>query len=205
MGSVALELIKEIDLLWEPVYPYLARFIGDYYGRRGGTLLEIGPFCGVIFELRRQGIGDTYVIGAFPPGLTNTFRKQARREGQTSPVHVIETDATLEGLGDNRIDLAIFRGALFFPSLFRVHWQAISRVLKPNGTALVGGGFGKFTPHEVIEKIGRRSRDLNSQLGKVEVTAEKLKAEIEGASFRGSLRILNEGGLWVLMNKDVSP
>jgi SAM-dependent methyltransferase len=201
MGSANLELIKEIDLLWEPVYPYLARAIAEYYGRSDGTLLEIGPFCGVIFELRKQGIGDSYVIGAFPRGVANILRELANREGQTSPIDVIETDATLKGLGENSADLVIFRGALFFPSLFRVHWSAIHRVLKPNGIALVGGGFGKFTPHEVIEKIGKRSRELNLQLGKVDLTAEKLKAGIERSSCKASFKILSEGGLWTLMKK----
>jgi SAM-dependent methyltransferase len=200
-GPVNLELIREINLLWKPVYPYLAQAVREYYGRREGALIEIGPFCGVIFELRKQGIGDSYLIGAFPRGLADTFREQARRGRQTSPIDVIETDAALEELDENSVDLIIFRGALFFPSLFRVGWEGIHRVLKPNGVALVGGGFGKFTPQEVIEKIANRSRALNLQLGKVDVTPAELKAEMERFSFKASLKILSEGGLWVLMKK----
>ena len=205
MGSVNLELIKEIDLLWEPVYPYLSRTVIEYYGRREGTLIEIGPFCGVIFELKKQGIGDSFVIAAFPPGLKNTFQEQARRHSPGSPVDVIETDPALEGMNENSADLVIFRGAFFFPSLFQVHWPAIHRVLKPNGVALVGGGFGKFTPREVITKIGKKSRDLNLQIGKVDRTAEDLREEIEGISVEATFEILTEGGLWVLMRKKAHP
>jgi hypothetical protein len=104
-------------------------------------------------------------------------------------------------VNENSADLLIFRGAFFFPSLFQVHWPAIHRVLKPNGVALVGGGFGKFTPGEVITKIGKKSRDLNLQLGKVDRTAEDLKEEIEGISVEATFEILTEGGLWVLMRK----
>ena len=201
MGSVNLDLIKEIDLLWEPVYPYLSQTVIEYYGRREGTLIEIGPFCGVIFELKKQGIGDSFVIAAFPPGLTNTFQEQARRHSPASPVDVIETDPALEGMNENSADLVIFRGAFFFPSLFQVHWPALHRVLKPNGVALVGGGFGKFTPREIITKIGKKSRDLNLQIGKVDRTAEDLREEIEGISVEATFEILTEGGLWVLMRK----
>jgi len=201
MGSVDLDLIKEIHLLWEPVYPYLSRAVTEYYGRREGTLIEIGPFCGVIFELKKQGIGDSFVIAAFPRGLTNTFQEQARRHNPASPIDVIETNPGLDGVDENSADLIIFRGAFFFPSLFQVHWPAIHRVLKPNGIALVGGGFGKFTPREVIAKIGKESRDLNLQLGKIDRTAEDLKDEIEGISVEATFEILTEGGLWVLMTK----
>jgi hypothetical protein len=102
---------------------------------------------------------------------------------------------------ENSADLAIFRGAFFFPSLFQVNWAAIHRVLKPNGIALVGGGFGKFTPREVISKIGKKSRDLNFQMGKVDRTPGDLKEEIKGISVRATFEILSEGGLWVLMRK----
>jgi hypothetical protein len=204
MGSVNLDLIKEINLLWEPVYPHLARTIREYYGRPGGALLEIGPFSGVIFEVKKQGIGDSFAIAAFPPGLASYFQEQARRQRAVSPVDVIETDPALDGVEENSTDLAIFRGAFFFPSLFQVHWSSIHRVLKPKGVALIGGGFGKLTPHEVITKIERKSRDLNLQIGKVDITAGDLEEEIERTSLKASFEILTEGGLWVLMRKDTN-
>ena len=200
-----LDLIRDIDLLWEPVYPYLARAIGEYYGRREGTLLEIGPFCGVIFELARQGIGDSFAIAAFPQGMANHIQEKARQRSATHPAEVIETNPTLDGVKENGVDLAIFRGAFFFPSLFEVHWPSIHRVLKPNGIALIGGGFGKFTPVEVITKIGQKSRDLNLRIGKVEITEDRLREEVEKIDLKATFEILTEGGLWILMRKDLSP
>ena len=35
-------------------------------------------------------------------------------------ISVAETDQSLAGIKENSIDLVIFRGALFFPSLFRL-------------------------------------------------------------------------------------
>ena len=43
MTSVYLDIIKEIDRLWDPVYPYLAKQIHELYGRKDGNIMEIGP------------------------------------------------------------------------------------------------------------------------------------------------------------------
>lgn len=51
MTSVNLNLIKEIDRLWDPIYPYLARHIHELYGHQDGNILEIGPFCGLIVSI----------------------------------------------------------------------------------------------------------------------------------------------------------
>jgi len=59
-------LIEELNLLWEPVRPYLARQIEELYTRRDGHVLEIGPFSGTIFDLVQKGVGQTFMIAAFP-------------------------------------------------------------------------------------------------------------------------------------------
>ena len=76
-----LNLIQEIDQLWEPVYPYLANHIQEIYGRKGGVILEIGPFCGVIYTLMAQGVGSKFMIGAFPPGMSSFFMTMINKKG----------------------------------------------------------------------------------------------------------------------------
>jgi hypothetical protein len=197
-----LNLIQEIDLLWEPVYPYLARQIVELYGRKDGDVLEIGPFCGVIFSLERMKIGNPFLIATFPAGMGSFFRKETERRKVGGKVEVIETDPSLKDLDKERFDLVIFRGAFFFPSLFQVDFSAIDRVLSKNGMAFVGGGFGKYTSEGVIQEIGKRSRDLNLRIGKVEVKEEGLQQEIEKSGVKGNWKILSEGGLWIVMRKE---
>jgi len=199
--SVNLDLIKGIHHLWKPVYPYLAKYIYEFYGRQEGNILEIGPFCGVIFTLLRQGIGSSFLIATFPPGMGDFFREEAIKQKLEEKIKIIETDNSLAGIEENRMDLALFRGAFFFPSLFKVDFSGIYRVLAPKGIAFIGGGFGKFTPNEVIKKIGKRSRDLNLQMGKIEVNEDQLRQDIEKSHVRGKIEILSEGGLWVVMSK----
>ena len=200
-SSGNLNLLQEIDRLWEPVYPYLARQIVELYGRQDGNILEIGPFCGVIFSLERMKIGRSFLIATFPTGMGSFFRNETERRKVGGKIEVIETDPSLQGLDNERFDLVIFRGAFFFPSLFQVDFSAIDRVLSKNGMAFVGGGFGKDTPERVIQEIGKRSRDLNLQIGKVEVEEEALQQEIGEGGVKGTWKILSEGGLWVVMRK----
>jgi hypothetical protein len=201
MSSVNLDLIKEIDSLWEPVYPYLAQQIHELYGRQDGNILEIGPFCGMIFTLQRKKIGRSFLIATFPPEMGDFFRQEAKKRKLEEKIEIIETDPSLTGIKENKIDLAIFRGAFFFPSLFKVNFAAIHRVLKTNGIAFIGGGFGKFTPDTVIKDIGERSRDFNLQIGKIEVNEDQLQQDIENSNVKGKVEIISEGGLWVLMRK----
>jgi hypothetical protein len=201
MTSIVLKMIKEIDRLWEPVYPYLTMQIQDIYKGQGGNILEIGPFCGVIFHLQRQAIGSSFLIATFPQGMGGFFQEEATRLKLEDKVNIMETDSYLSGIKENTIDLAIFRGALFFPSLFHVEFSAIYRALKVNGVALIGGGFGRFTPPEVIQDIGERSRDLNLRIGKVEIGTDTIWQFIKASNVRGNFEVISKGGLWVKMEK----
>ncbi|MCJ7705942.1 MAG: class I SAM-dependent methyltransferase [Desulfobacterales bacterium] len=193
--------IEELNLLWEPVRPFLARQIEELYGRRDGNILEMGPFSGLIFTLAQKNIGNTYSIAAFPQEMIPLYRQEAGKLGLEERVRIIDSDSSLIGIADGSVDLAIFRGALFFPTLFQVDFGAIYRTLRMGGIAFVGGGFGKHTPPEVISQIGKRSEQLNAALGRVRVTAESVWDQLRSSSLEEKCEITTEGGLWVVMKK----
>ncbi len=195
-------LARDINILWKDIYPYLARHVADIYGRCGGTVIEVGPFCGVIHELKRQGIGDSFYIGSFPNQMKKYYAEETGAQGHAGSVAIIETGSHLNEFEDNSIDLAIFRGALFFPSLFTVDYHAIHRVLKPSGIAFIGGGFGKHTPLHVISPIADRSRKLNILMGKQEVTVEMITEELKENALMDCAAITTDGGLWIIMRKE---
>jgi len=201
MDTVDLAPIKELYNLWNPVYPYLTRHIEEIYGRKNGDILEMGPFCGTVFSLQTQGIGDSFSIAAFPPGMGDFFCKEAEKHETDNKVNVVESNASLAGITEHSIDLVIFRGALFFPSLFNVDFSAIYRVLRGKGVAMVGGGFGKYTPGKVIDAIGERSRDLNLRIGKTEITTSRLHEDIKTGMIPGQAELVSDGGLWVIIKK----
>ncbi|HEY3276873.1 MAG TPA: hypothetical protein VGJ94_09650 [Syntrophorhabdaceae bacterium] len=196
-----IKLATEINSLWEPVFPYLARHIGEVYGRRDGVVLDVGPFAGAMFELRRKGVGEAFIIASFPYGMAEAYKEEIEARGHAGKVGVIDTEPGLACVRDNSIDLLVFRGALFFPALFRTDLSVMFRVLRRGGIAFVGGGFGKYTPPAVIEAIGERSRDLNLKLGKTGVSVEDVWNSAKGGLAEGHMEIISEGGLWVVIRR----
>ncbi len=194
-------LIEELNLLWEPIRPFLARQIEELYGRSDGHILEIGPFSGVIFALAEKKMGRSFLIAGFRQAATALYREEARRYGLEERVRIVESDSSLIGIADASVDLAIFRGALFFPALFKVDFEAIYRTLRKAGIAFVGGGFGKYTPPEVISQIAKRSEQLNTAVGRVRVTVESVRDQLRACRLEGKSEITTEGGLWVVMKK----
>jgi hypothetical protein len=194
-------LIEELNLLWEPIRPYLARQVEELCGRRGGHILEMGPFSGLIFELARRNIGRSFSIAAFPQSAIPLYRLEAKKHGLEDRVRIIESDSSLSNIGGSGVDLAIFRGALFFPTLFQVDFSAIYRTLGKGGIAFIGGGFGKYTPPEVISRIGKRSEQLNAAMGRIRVTVESVRDQLRSSTLEEKCEITTEGGLWVVLRK----
>lgn len=194
--------LLELNRLWEPVFPHLARMIEELYGRREGNVLEIGPFSGLTFELMRRGVGTSFRMAAFPQIVVEAAKKEAQGLKAGSKVTIIESDAHLSGVPDGSCDLAVFRGALFFPSFFQTDLAAVYRKIRNGGTALAGGGFGKHTPPEVIERIKDRSKELNLALGRIHVTEDDVWASLRLAGLQEKAEVLTEGGLWVVLRKN---
>jgi len=194
-------LIQELNLLWEPIRPYLAREVEELYRRRDGHILEVGPFSGLIFELARRNIGQSFSIAAFPQATIPLYRSEARKHGLQDRIKIIKSDSSLSNIGESSVDLAIFRGALFFPSLFQVDFSAIYRTLNTKGVAFVGGGFGKYTPAKVISQIGKQSEELNAAMGRVRITVESVRDRLRAGALEDRCEIITEGGLWVVLRK----
>ena len=193
--------IMELSRLWEPVRPYLARQVSEWYGRHDGSVLEVGPFSGLALELARRGIGASFQMAVFPGEVAEDLKGEAREMGLEDKVTIAESDDKLSGVSVEAFDLIVFRGAFFFPSFFRPDLSAIYRSLKPGGMAFVGGGFGCHTLEDVIRGIEMRSKGLNQALGRVRITERDLWALLEAAELKKKATMVTEGGLWVVLRR----
>ncbi|HEX2964597.1 MAG TPA: hypothetical protein VHO84_02370 [Syntrophorhabdaceae bacterium] len=198
MDTVAL---VELNRLWEPVRPYLIKQILDLYDREPIDIVEIGPFSGILFDLARQGTGSSFCMALFPDDILDSFQEESACLGLEHMIMMRKSDEKLSGLPTESFDLAIFRGAFFFPSLFQPDLTNIYRILRPGGMAIVGGGFGVHTPSELINHIGKRSADLNKQLGRIRVTKEDIQARLNAEQLEQTSDIIDDGGLWVSLRK----
>ncbi len=162
-------------------------------------------FPGLPSNLPAGGIGSSFHMAVFPGEITGPLKEEARGFGLVGKVNIAESDEKLIGVPTETFDLAVFRGAFFFPSFFRPDLQAIYRSLKAGGMALVGGGFGRHTPKDVIKGIEKRSKDLNQALGRVRMTERDLWSILEAAELKEKATMITEGGSWVVLRKGVPP
>lgn len=188
-------VLEQVNELWNPVYPHLAEHLLRQSSFRGGRVLDSGPFGGgVALEvLRRFPSSEGWVASDFRSHL----RWVDRRAGELGVARRVQrTLASTEAVParDRSFDLIVVRGAFFFltPELLR----EVGRLLRSDGFAWVGGGYGPLTPASVIEPMAVRSKALNEALGKVRVSAEELEVTLAGMEI-GSARVVLEGGLWI--------
>ncbi|MEW6667622.1 MAG: class I SAM-dependent methyltransferase [Thermodesulfobacteriota bacterium] len=198
-----LRILKEVNDLWARIYPYLASQVIEYYGRSRGDVLELGPFAGGIsVELARMHPGFNFTIAAQDSIVVDFLRKEV--EGAVSGPKMEFKRTELDNLifPDSVFDLAIFRGAYFFLDGEGRMIREIYRVLKKDGLAFVGGGYGKNTPQALIGEIAEKSRILNDRLGRKKVTVGDLKNVLNKSTLSGHARIETEGGLWLVIRKN---
>ena len=196
-----IDLIHEINRLWEPVYPFLARQVRELYGRNDGRILDVGPFAGTIFDLKKDWAGGSFLIAGFPSGMPRSFRAEAAARNMEGGIDIVETSPSLACIRENTIDVVVFRGALFFPSLFRTDLSAIYRILRPGGIGFVGGGIRKT--YSLIDYRDHRSAltGVNLMIGKIVITAEEVWQDVKGQEVEEHMDVISEGGLWIVIRK----
>jgi ubiquinone/menaquinone biosynthesis C-methylase UbiE len=199
--AVDLRNLKRVNELWSKIYPYLAAQVMEYYGKSYGEVLELGPFSGGIsMELARLHSRLNITIAAQDPDVVDLLRKGIEGgRNRKMELKVSELDHLV--FTDSFFDLVILRGAYFFLDEEGKIIQEIYRVLKEDGLAFIGGGYGKNTPRALIDEIAEESRDLNDSLGRKRVTADEVRNMVNKAGLSSHARIEKEGGLWLVIKK----
>jgi len=187
------EFITRLNTLWKPVYPHLAQWIEPRIPENTGHILEIGPFSGgIIAALLERRSTLQGLIALEEEDVAQTIRKSF---GHFCPI-LLSPLAHLPLLPT--FNLVVCRGAFFFltPEIIKES----SRILKPGGHALLGGGYGPDTPDEIISPIAEESKDLNYRLGKKRLSRSNLEKMTSEAGLETQSTIIDKGGLWLLIS-----
>jgi ubiquinone/menaquinone biosynthesis C-methylase UbiE len=199
---VDLEDLKRVNDLWSKIYPYLALHIVEHFGRSSGNVLELGPFSGGIsMEMARLHSGLTITIAAEEDLVLDLLRKGTEGSGLGRKMKFRRSKLDRLVFADSFFDLVIFRGAYFFLDEEGKILGEIYRVLREEGLAFVGGGYGKDTPQTLIDEIAEESRALNDKLGRKRVTEDEVGAMVIAAGLAGYASIEKSGGLWLVIRK----
>ena len=189
-------IIREINALWLPVYPYMADHLLAASDVTGGRFLDLGPFAGgLALSVLQKGESFVATVIEESDPVLRWVEERAAEGGRASRLTTRRLPIDPIPEADASFDLVAVRGAFFFltPSLLR----EIKRVLRPGGFGWVGGGYGPTTPEEVIAPIAQRSRTLNEAIGKRRVTPEDALGLVHDAGLEECTRVVTEGGLWL--------
>jgi hypothetical protein len=189
-----IQLLDRLNMLWRPIYPYLAQWIAPWCPTKTGWILEVGPFSGGICEALMSLSKNMKTVSVMPQdGVAQIIKKQFGPNLET----VVGSPDALPF--EASFNLAIFRGAFFFltPKMIKEAY----RVLKSQAHAVLGGGYGPLTPSDEIAKLADESKRLNYQLGKKWISRAELEEMVKDAGVERYSKILEEGGLWLLLNK----
>jgi SAM-dependent methyltransferase len=102
---------------------------------------------------------------------------------------------------DTAFDLIICRGLFFFLDAGGSLLSELHRLLSPGGLVFAGGGYGSYTPPEIIDQLADESRRLNYALGRKFFSREEFAQAIADAGLAAQSRIIEEGGLWAVIKK----
>lgn len=197
-----LSILKNVNELWSKIYPYLAVQVMEYYGKSYGDVLELGPFAGGIsVELAMLHPGLNITIAAQDSGMVDFLLKEIEGAGLNRKIELKCCELDNLVFADSLFDLVVFRGAYFFLDEEGKFLREIYRVLKQDGLAFIGGGYGKNTPQALIDEIADESRDLNDRLGRKRVTVDEVKNMADKSGWSDHARIEKEGGLWLVIKK----
>ena len=200
--AMDLEDIKRINQLFTEFYPYLARQMVNAYAREDGLALEIGPYSpGISIELAKLCPGLRVIVGDSLAEVLSYLEERVAGASLGKRNEVRELDKYNLPFGAATFDLVVFRGGLFFWGAQAQILKEIYRVLKPDGVAVVGGGFGAEAPDEIIEARAAEIRELNRRLGKRTLSETELSDILEQAELTNCTEVERRHGLWLTIRK----
>jgi SAM-dependent methyltransferase len=143
-----------------PIYPLLAQQCVDDYGLDTGICLDIGTGNGYVgTEIAKITCMSIYFIDNDPKAM-HAAKRTVEETQIDNEVFFIEADICNKlPFEDNFADFIVSRGSFWF-------WQdkvkgiaEAYRVLKVGGTALIGGGLGRYIPHSMRSRLmdGRKN------------------------------------------------
>jgi len=194
--------LVRVNHLWARIYPFIADQILSHYLKRDGDVLEWGPFSGGIsFALLDRKPGIKITIAVESPEVFSVMETELSERQLTGKIRLMKSALVPLVYADSSFDLVFIRGGYFFLDPEGESLREIFRVLKQGGIAFVGGGYGEGTPPEIIDEIAGESRILNDRLGRIRVSVNELEKMIGRSGLKPHIRVVEEGGLWLLFNK----
>lgn len=194
--------------IFAPIYPVLAEFYLNGFGRRDGVCIDLGSGPGHIsIAVAKASDMQVYALDLSEDAQT-IARSNIRDAGLEGQIIPLTGDVAAIPLPDDSVDLVVSRGSIYFwddlPSVF----SEVARILRPGGTTFIGGGFGNAELRDdVVQKMIARNpewekRYLTNTSPETIERFEQALSETTGVEGVEGEVVRDESGVWIVMTKN---
>lgn len=195
---------KTVREIFAPIYPVIVQMIVQKTGVSGGKCLDAG--CGTGYLGMALGEMGGFHITFFDQseealeltwGYANERLSKNGFELMGGDIHDIPAQ-------NESFDLVISRGSMFFWEDLQKAFDEIARVLKPEGKACIGGGFGNEKLRlEIYETMKKKNPSWKDGVAKRLSPETKNRAKDALEKIEGITYEIPEDmhGFWILITK----
>jgi ubiquinone/menaquinone biosynthesis C-methylase UbiE len=190
-----------------PIYPLLAQQCVDDYRLDSGICLDIGTGNGYVgTEIAKITNMSIYFIDIEAEALDFARRTVAVADIDNEGFFLEADVCKGLPLADNFADFIISRGSIWFWEDKAKGLAEIYRVLKIGGTALIGGGFGRYVPDTMRARLSETRKNTLEKKGVKRLSLEEMEAlalEAGIPSFKVMHDAPGDKGRWIEIHKHV--
>lgn len=186
-----------IDGAHAPIYRLIAHQIISKLHITEGVAIDVGTGpASLSVAMARLSDLKIYAMD-ISAEVIQTAQESMEKEGLENRIKLVHGDVHQMPFPEDFADLVFSRGSMFFWKDLPTAFREICRVLKPGGSAYVGGGFGS---DEVKEKFKHRfERGTPNSIPKIPI--DTLEKAVLKAGINDYTVINDDSGLWAIFKK----
>ena len=195
------EIVRNV---FAPIYPVIAKQIVERTNIKEGICIDLGTGTGALARAIAKITNLKVYALDISKDMLKLTEKYIKEEGLDDRVIPILGDVHNMPFEDNFADLIISRGSMFFWNDKIKAFKEIYRVLKPDGMAYIGGGFGNRELREkIFAEMRRRNPNWDNEVKSRMKNHNKeiLEDILNKAGILNYNIIDDDSGLWILIKK----
>ncbi|MCE5213172.1 MAG: class I SAM-dependent methyltransferase [Methanobacterium sp.] len=188
-----------------PIYPLIASQITYKIGVKEGICIDVGAGPASLSIAMAKITNLKIYAMDVKEEMCKAAERNITQAELSERIITVRGDVHHMPFPDNTADLVISRGSIPFWKDLKTAFKEIFRVLKPDGAAYVGGGFGSHLLKEKLKKglnnEKNKSMENNFKIPKIDI--DKLVKAVNKAGINNYILINDDSGLWVLIKKSI--